>query len=133
MWLPVTEEELLLYVDGHLPHARADAVESHLEANPRDATRIGAYCRQNLLLRALGRAIATELPPAGEVRLRHIVAQHAARVRRRRAGTLAAALLVGAMLGIAGIGFIHTSKGAPVAFAQRSAVQPVAAVAARRR
>ncbi len=136
MWRPVTEEELLLYVDGRLPSARADAVASHLEANPREATRIAAYCRQNELLLALGAAIAIALPPAGEERLKRIVERHAARARRRRNGTVAAAaaLVFAAMIGLAGSGIIHGSKGAvvaaraPASLANHGFFQPVAAI-----
>ncbi len=138
MWRPVTEEELQLYVDGRLPHARDDAIEAHLDANPRDATRIEAYCRQNALLRALADAIAAELPRAGEERLRRIVEQHMARIkRRRRTGAVAAALVIAAMLGVAGIEVIHTSKGGPVIAgsatdrASPGGVHPVAAVSGK--
>jgi anti-sigma factor RsiW len=135
MWRPVSEEELLLYVDGRLPHAREGAVETHLDANPRDALRIEAYCRQATLLRALGHAIAAELPRAGEERLRGIVAAHVARMeRRRRNNAVTAVCVIAVMLGVAGVEIMHASRslpavaGAPPRIVQESNVQPVDAV-----
>lgn len=135
MWRPVSEEELLLYVDGRLPRAREGAVETHLDANPRDALRIEAYCRQAALLRELAQAIAAELPCAGEERLRGIVAAHVARMeRRRRNNTVTAVCVIAVMLGVAGVELMHASKSlpavavAPPDIAHKSNVQPVDAV-----
>jgi anti-sigma factor RsiW len=81
MWRPVSEHELQLYVDGRLAPSRLWTVGAYLEAIPREADRIFEYCRQNALLRSLSEAIAADLSPAGEARLRFIVAAH----RRARA------------------------------------------------
>ncbi|HUK61282.1 MAG TPA: hypothetical protein VLV50_18775 [Stellaceae bacterium] len=100
----------MLYVDGRLPRAREDAVATHLEANPREARRIGDYCRQNELLAALAEAIADELPRAGEERLLRLVARHAARARRRRAGVVAVALTVAVVTGLGTIQILHSPR-----------------------
>lgn len=103
MWRPVTEEELLLYVDGHLSRPRADSVEAYLAANPSEARRIGDYLRLNSLVHALAREIDDGLPPEGEVRLRALVARYAARRQRiLRGSALALALLAAAAVGAAG-------------------------------
>jgi len=138
MWRPVTEEELLLYVDGRLPRSRESAVAIHLEANPRDAERIEDYRRQNELLRELAVAIECELPDAGEARLRRLCDLHVARARRRR-GVVAAVLVVVSMLGLAGIETARTSNGAPMVaasgpthLANSAGIHPVAALARER-
>ncbi len=110
MWRPVTKEELMHYVDGHLSRAREEAVAIHLEANPHEARRVADYCRQNELLAELGDAIARELPRAGEERLKRLVAMHVVRARRRRGGMVAAALLVAVVTGFATIQMIHGSR-----------------------
>lgn len=119
MWRPVSEEELQLYVDGQLGHARAVAVEAYLEANPSEALRIEAYCRQNELLQALGRAIERELPAEGEIRLKTEVSRHFARRRLRwKAGGAALALLMAAGLGAAGEALWSSSAPGPMPMAQ---------------
>jgi anti-sigma factor RsiW len=135
MWRPVTKEELMLYVDGRLPRAREHAVAIHLEANPREAQRIEAYCRQNELLADLGDAIALELPQGGEARLKRLVAAHAARTRRRRAGMLAAALAVVAVIGLGAIQMIHGWRGPTAVASMRTTlthIRPAALSSAAR-
>jgi anti-sigma factor RsiW len=112
MWRPVSEVELQLYVDGRLARTRAVAVEAYLEANPSEALRIGAYCRQNELLQALGRAIDRDLPPEGETRLKAQVARYFTRRRlRMKYGGAALALLIAAGVGAAGEALWSSSSG----------------------
>ena len=44
---PVSEAELLAYVDGQLPSAKLVNVEAWLNSHPEEAERIAAYGRQN--------------------------------------------------------------------------------------
>jgi anti-sigma factor RsiW len=62
--LPVTEAELLAYVDQVLPEARRAEVEAWLSARPEEAERIAAYRRQNEELHALFNPVLDEPVPA---------------------------------------------------------------------
>jgi anti-sigma factor RsiW len=123
MWRPVTEDELQLYVDGRLSRPREAAVEAHLDANPDDAARIEAYGLLNHMMQELGNAIDAELPRAGAARLHGVLAEHAARERRRRRdGTIAAMFVLAAALSVAGVEAFH-AKGGPT-LVERAAVAP---------
>ena len=84
---PVTEPDLLAYVDGQLPKSRCADVESWLAARPEEAERIAAYRRQNEELRALFNPVAEEPVPG---RLRRVFK----RVARWRTYAFAAGFMV---------------------------------------
>ena len=68
--LPVTEAELLGYVDGQLPETRRAEVDAWLAARPEDAERIAVYRKQNEELRALFNPVLDEPVPARLIRTR---------------------------------------------------------------
>lgn len=61
---PITEADLHAYVDGLLPAARRDEVESYLAARPDEAARVATYRAQNAGLRALFNPVLDEPVPA---------------------------------------------------------------------
>src|SRR5690606_5722387 len=60
----VTQADLLAYVDGRLPPADRDAVESWLAANPERAAEVAHWQRQNDALHALFDPAGHEPVPA---------------------------------------------------------------------
>jgi anti-sigma factor RsiW len=94
---PVTEAELLAYVDGQLPEARRVDVETWLAARPDEAGRIADYRRQDEELRALFNPVLDERVPG---RLRRVM-RRAARWRpyALAAGFTAMGLMMGALAG----------------------------------
>ena len=89
--VPVTEADLLAYVDGKVPEARRAEVQVWLAARPDEAERIAAYSGQNEELRALFNPVLDEPVPG---RLRHVLT----RASRWRAYALAAGFM---LLGLA--------------------------------
>lgn len=61
--LPVTEAELMAYVDGQLPEKQNAGVETWLAARPEEAERVAAYRRQNQELRVLFNPVLEEPVP----------------------------------------------------------------------
>jgi anti-sigma factor RsiW len=61
--LPVTEDELHVYVDGELPADRLAAVEAWLASHPEDAARVATWRVQADAIRARYRALADEPVP----------------------------------------------------------------------
>ncbi len=61
--LPVTEDELHVYVDGELPADRLAAVENWLASHPEDAARVAAWRVQADAIRARYSALAKEPVP----------------------------------------------------------------------
>lgn len=95
--LPVTEAELLAYVDGQLPEARRADVEAWLGARPEEAERIAAYRRQDEELRALFNPVLDEPVPG---RLRRVLRRTARwRPYALAAGFMALGLGVGTLAG----------------------------------
>lgn len=66
---PITEMDLLAYVDGHLDPARQAAVERHLARTPEDARRVAADLAINDGIRRLFHRPFQELPPDPLTRL----------------------------------------------------------------
>jgi anti-sigma factor RsiW len=94
---PVTDPDLMAYVDGRLSEARRADVESWLAARPEESERIGAYQRQNEELRALFDPVLEEPVPG---RLRRVVRRTARwRTYALAAGFTALGLGVGTLLG----------------------------------
>jgi anti-sigma factor RsiW len=62
--LPVTEDELHVYVDGELPADRLAAVEAWLASHPEDSARVAAWRVQSDAIRARYNALAKEPVPA---------------------------------------------------------------------
>jgi anti-sigma factor RsiW len=91
--LPVTEAELLAYVDQALPEARRAEVEAWLSARPEEAERIAAYRRQNEELRALFNPVLDEPVPG---RLRRVLTPTS---RWRAYGVAAGFTFVGLVVG----------------------------------
>jgi anti-sigma factor RsiW len=98
---PVTENDLHAYIDGALDSERRAAVARHLDANPEEAQRVGAYVGQKQALRRLLTPIAEEpVPPALQpARLLET------RLRRRRVSWLVAASVAFALAAGAGGGW----------------------------
>ena len=94
---PVTDPDLMAYVDGRLPEARRAEVETWLAARPEESERIAAYRRQNEDLRALFDPVLEEPVPG---RLRRVL-RRTARWRgfAFAAGFTALGLAVGTLLG----------------------------------
>ena len=94
---PVTEAELLAYVDGQLPAARRVDAQAWLAANPEEAERIAAYGRQNEELRALFNPVLEEAVPG---RLSQVVRRAVNwRTYAIAAGFMALGLAVGTLAG----------------------------------
>ncbi|MEO8202857.1 MAG: anti-sigma factor [Betaproteobacteria bacterium] len=94
---PVTEAELLAYVDGQLPQVRHADVEAWLAARPEEAERIAAYHRQDDALRALFDPVLDEAVPG---RLRRVVKRRAKwRTFAMAAGFVGLGLAVGMVVG----------------------------------
>jgi len=94
---PVTEAELLAYVDGQLPGPRTPDVEAWLAAHPEEAERIAAYRRQNEELRAMFNPVLDEAVPE---RLRQVARRGAQwRTYAVAAGFTLLGLAVGVMAG----------------------------------
>ena len=123
---PVSEAELLAYVDGQLPSAKLVDVEAWLNSHPEEAERSAAYGRQNDELRALFNPVLDEAVPG---RLRR-VSKRASRWRGYAfaAGFMLLGLAVGTMAGWqlhaqrvpAAIGNVGIAKNAAVAHATYS-------------
>src|SRR5690349_1888504 len=98
---PVTENDLHAYIDDALDSERRAAVARHLDANPEEAQRVGAYIAQKQALRmALARIAEEPVPPALQpARLLET------RLRRRRVSWLVAASVAFALVAGAGGGW----------------------------
>ena len=106
--VPVTEADLLAYVDGKVPEARRAEVQVWLAARPDEAERIAAYSGQNEELRALFNPVLDEPVPG---RLRHVLT----RASRWRAYALAAGfMLLGLAVGTLAGWQLHAQRS-PVA------------------
>ncbi len=122
---PVTEADLLAFVDLQLPEARRLEVETWLQARPEEAHRIAAYRRQNEELRALFNPVLDEPVPG---RLRRVLRRSARwRTPALAAGFTLIGLLVGALAGwqlhaqrSPGVGAAGIAKNAAVAHATYS-------------
>jgi anti-sigma factor RsiW len=60
---PVTEEDILRYVDGQSDPSRREAIERHLQSDAQDAQAVSAYRHQNRLLREAFDGILEERVP----------------------------------------------------------------------
>ncbi len=122
---PVTEAELLAFVDGQLPQPRRDEVQAWLDAHPEHARRVEADLTLNRQMREhFGRVLEERLP----ARL-VAAAQGRERLRWRLAAAFAGAmLLAGGVGGWAGWSLRHdpapllSADAAAPAFARRAMV-----------
>jgi anti-sigma factor RsiW len=95
--LPVTEDELHVYVDGELAADRREAVERWLANHPEDATRVAGWRAQAEAVRARYHAIVDEPVPE------HLTLDKITRNRRSWiAAAAAAAIAAFAIGGVAG-------------------------------
>jgi anti-sigma factor RsiW len=94
--VPVTEADLLAYVDGTSPEVRRAEVEAWLAARPDEAERIAAYRSQNEELRALFNPVLDEPVPG---RLRHVMRPSRWRAYAFAAGFMSIGLAVGTLAG----------------------------------
>jgi anti-sigma factor RsiW len=109
--LPVTEDELHVYVDGELAADRRDAVERWLATHTDDAARVAAWRAQAEAVRARYGAIVNEPVPE------HLTLDKITRNRRSWAAAAAAAVIAAfAIGGIAGWMVRGASASAPPAF-----------------
>ena len=106
---PITEAELLAYVDCQLPGARNAEVEAWLTARPEEAERIAAYGRQNEELRALFNPVLDEVVPG---RLRRVARRGA---RWRTYGMAAGFTLLGIAVGGVAGWQLHAQRTPPAA------------------
>ena len=124
--MKVSEQELHLYVDGHLEPERRWAIEVYLEGRPEEAERVRVYRRQNELLRDLF-ADTEEVPASPLVDgLRRAIAQRLRRIRWWPPAT-AAALLLAAALGGGGVALYRAPQSASVEPLRRFAESAVRA------
>ena len=103
---PVTEDELHAYVDGELPKDRQAAVEQWLGSHPEDAALVSGWRMQADAIRSRYAAVADE-PIPERLLLERLT------YRRRAWLGIAAAAVVVAFLGGAGIGWM--ARGASAA------------------
>ena len=109
--LPVTEDELHVYVDGELAADRKDAVERWLASHPDDATRVAAWRAQAEAVRARYGAIISEPVPE------RLALDKITRNRRSWAAVAAAAAIAAfAIGGVAGWMARGASAAAPSSF-----------------
>lgn len=95
--LPVTEDELHVYVDGELAADRREAVERWLAAHPEDAARVAGWRAQAEAVRARYGAIVNEPVPE------HLTLAKITRNRRSWVAAAAAAVIAAfAIGGVAG-------------------------------
>jgi anti-sigma factor RsiW len=106
---PVTEDELLAYVDGELPAERMDAVAAWLAAHPEQAATVAAWRAQADSIRARYGAVADEAVPE-RLKIEHIVRQGGS--RRALAALAAAAAVAAFMIGGATGWFAHGASAA---------------------
>ncbi len=102
--VPVTEAELLAYVDRSLPDARHAEVEAWLAARPEEAERIAAFRRQNEELRAVFDPVLDEPVPG---RLREVRARSS---RWRHFGFAAGFTLLGLAVGVLAGWQLHAQR-----------------------
>lgn len=119
--IPVTESELLAYVDGQLPAARAVEVAQHLAQHEEDARRVAAWRDQNNALQAAFDPLLTAPVPA-----RLQAAMH----RSNRRGLIQYAVAAGLMVvsGIAGWhlhGFVALERAQTVYLVRNAAIAHV--------
>jgi anti-sigma factor RsiW len=100
--LPISEDDLMAYVDGALPPSRRAEVETYLAAHPKVARRITGYATQGDALRAAYGPVANE-PVPSRLNLTHLTSA------RRPAPALWQAMAACALviLGVAGGWFAH--------------------------
>jgi anti-sigma factor RsiW len=109
--LPVTEDELHVYVDGELAADRREAVERWLATHPDDAARVAAWRAQAEAVRAHYGAIVNEPVPE------HLTLAKITRNRRSWAAAAAAAVIAAfAIGGVAGWMVRGASAEAPSKF-----------------
>ena len=109
--LPVTEDELHVYVDGELAADRREAVERWLAAHPEDAARVAGWRAQAEAVRARYGAIIDEPVPE------HLTLDRITRTRRSWvAAAAAAAIAAFAIGGVAGWMVRGASAEAPSSF-----------------
>ena len=109
--LPVTEDELHVYVDGELAADRREAVERWLASHPDDAARVAAWRAQAESIRARYGAIVKEPVPE------HLTLDRITRSRRSWAAVAAAAVIAAfAVGGVAGWMVRGASASAPSSF-----------------
>jgi anti-sigma factor RsiW len=98
---PVTENDLHAYIDDALDSERRAAVARHLDANPEEAQRVGAYIAQKQALRMALAPVAEELVPPTLQPARLLETG----LRRRRVAWLVAASVALALLAGGGGGW----------------------------
>jgi anti-sigma factor RsiW len=97
---PISDDELMAYVDGRLLSDRAEAVGSYLAAHPEIRERLSQYVEQRQALRtAFGEGAAETIPT--RLRLTRLLAERQWR-RRRRFAEIAAAIFLIALGGVGG-------------------------------
>jgi anti-sigma factor RsiW len=106
---PVTEDELLAYVDGELPAERMDAVAAWLAAHPEQAATVAAWRAQADSIRARYGAVADEAVPE-RLKIERIVRLGGS--RRALAALAAAAAVAAFMIGGATGWFAHGASAA---------------------
>ena len=97
---PVTDDELMAFVDARLSPDRAEAVGSYLAAHPEIRERLSQYTEQRQALHtAFGEHVAVPIP--SRLRLARLLAERQRR-RRRQFAEIAAAILLVALGGVGG-------------------------------
>lgn len=120
--LPVTEDELHVYVDGELPADRRQAVETWLASHPEDAARVAAWRAQAESIRARYGAVASEPVP------KRLALARITRSRRSWTAAAAAAVLVAFIAGgVTGWAARGASTEAPPSAFQMFAAEALAA------
>jgi anti-sigma factor RsiW len=109
--LPISDADLHGYVDGLLSPEQHAAVARQLQAQPEAAERAAAYAAQREALRACFAPIAAEAVPP-RLALQGLIAQRLAERRSVWRPAVAAAVLLGFVLGGAGGWALHGRIGA---------------------
>jgi len=115
----IDEQDLHLYVDGHLGRERQKVVETHLRRDPEMAARVSDFRRQNELLRQLFAAADDAPSGVAQQRLQRALARRLGRSRVlaywRPTAAAAAALLVAGGLGAAATALLDGRSATPAA------------------